>query len=216
MDRLRAQEVPTGPEWDRAKDGWRRKSTLIGLGLPALVALIGASVPHFSLTWTVIDGAPVAFCALWWGLLVVSGRWVSRRWLGAYMAAVFDALAFIAVTIAWRIFGSDLAAGIVLFGLLPLLALGGHVWRRPIMQELHAPRTSLGVRLAAFGSVGGAGGGALGYGIGRAFGLSVVAGVMVAAAYYMVIAIHATWLKIEDPRWEPEPPRPAASVVRAR
>jgi hypothetical protein len=170
----------------------------VTLSLPWLVVIVGALVAAVVLELVVVEG----------------GRFRDATWRGAYVMFELDLFAAFLVLTAWHPLGADPALGLALAAALVGAAALGHRFRHRILQELHAPSTRLGVVLTGFLGIGGGSAAALGMAAGRDVPLPVLSGVLVVVALYIVLAVHARWLHVEDPTWTPAEPRRARRRAR--
>lgn len=181
---------------------WRRKAVAYG---PALVLPAGGLAliaPRFSFSVALFAAAVNGFVLAFLAFVLLTDRWRDRYWIWACGVLTFDASCLFFATTAWRLLGGAAWSAAVLGSILLGGIAVGHLFRRRIMQELFAPQTRVGMGVAAIGTVGGASVGALTFAAGRIVGLTVVAFVMLLAVLFLLVVMHATWLKVEDPSWE--------------
>lgn len=185
----------------------RRRGPAAGAVLLVFFASgIALSVPAFS--------SPIAvFAASVTGLVLVEAfvfltdRWRNRYWGWAWLILLFDALCLLGATATWRMLGGAAWTAGAIGATLVVGAAVGHLARRRILQELYAPQTSLGIAVVALGAVGAGTAGGLTFVSGRIVGATVLAFAMLLAVLFLLVVIHATWLKVEDPAWAPRQPR---------
>jgi hypothetical protein len=181
----------------------RRRGLQLAPLLPAVPGVIAAVAPSWSPLWALIAATLLLVAVAWMVALVYGGRSDSPKWRGAFGLYVFDLLAFFALVLVWRGAHAPLWLDALLGASLVLVAALAHRHREAILQDLYAPRRGVGLFFAGLGALGGGAAGAIAYGTSQAFPPVVLLCGLFVVALLIVVAIHATWARVENPAWEP-------------
>ncbi len=178
--------------------GARPQQLVLAPIVPLVAGAIAAAVA-WDRVWTLLIGALLLVDLAGVALVIASGRSDDRRWHGAALIVQLDLFAAALLLVAYAAGGRSPLVGVALAIVFCLAAVPGHVFRRQLSRELRAPTTWFGRAVTITPAL--AFGGALtGYAVGRGLARfpAAVMVILTLVAFYLVLAVHSSWQRVED------------------